>query len=147
MIHPFLTIHICSLQKKQSSRCVQMPEACNFVKKETPTQAFSCEPCKIFKNTFFYRTPLVAQKIDRRRGFMGNRVFSKKHLTKKSSNILKSFDHNIVETNSAGWQIFEVSLNPTSSSQRHKKKYVMKFVLLSGGTHSLVLYLQVPITQ
>ena len=53
MIHPFLTIHICSLQKKQSSRCVQMPEACNFVKKETPTQAFSCEPCEIFKNTFF----------------------------------------------------------------------------------------------
>ena len=28
--------------------------------KETPTQEFSCELYKIFKNTTFYRTPLVA---------------------------------------------------------------------------------------
>ena len=27
-------------------------EACNFLKKETPTQVLSCEFCKIFKNTF-----------------------------------------------------------------------------------------------
>ena len=27
--------------------------------KETPTLAFSCESCEIFKNTFFYRTPPV----------------------------------------------------------------------------------------
>ena len=27
---------------------------------ETPTQMFSCEICKIFNNTFFYRTPPVA---------------------------------------------------------------------------------------
>ena len=27
--------------------------------KKTPTQVFSCEVCKIFKNTFSYRTPLV----------------------------------------------------------------------------------------
>ena len=26
-------------------------------KKETPTQVSFCEFCKIFKNTFFYRTP------------------------------------------------------------------------------------------
>ena len=32
----------------------------NFIKKETVTQVFFCEFCKIFKNTFFYRTPLVA---------------------------------------------------------------------------------------
>ena len=25
----------------------------NFIKKETPAQGFSCEFCKIFKNTFF----------------------------------------------------------------------------------------------
>ena len=30
-----------------------LSEACNFVKKESPTQVFSCEFCKIFKNTFF----------------------------------------------------------------------------------------------
>ena len=29
------------------------PEACNFIKKETLAQAFSCELCKISKNTFF----------------------------------------------------------------------------------------------
>ena len=30
-----------------------MPEACNFIEKETLTQVFSCEFCKISKNTFF----------------------------------------------------------------------------------------------
>ena len=33
---------------------------CNFIKKETLTQVFSCEICKIVKNIYFYRTPLVA---------------------------------------------------------------------------------------
>ena len=28
--------------------------------KKTPTQVFFCEYCKIFKNNFFYRTPLAA---------------------------------------------------------------------------------------
>ena len=35
-------------------------EACNFIKKETLAQVFSCEFCEIYKNTFYYRTPLVA---------------------------------------------------------------------------------------
>ena len=30
-----------------------MPEACNFIKKETLPQVFSCEFCKSSKNTFF----------------------------------------------------------------------------------------------
>ena len=34
--------------------------ACNFIKKETLAQAFSCEFYEISKNTFFYRTPLLA---------------------------------------------------------------------------------------
>ena len=34
--------------------------ACNFIKKETLAQVFSCEFSEISKNTFFYRTPLVA---------------------------------------------------------------------------------------
>ena len=29
-----------------------MPEACNFIKKDTLAQVFSCEFCEIFKNTF-----------------------------------------------------------------------------------------------
>ena len=34
--------------------------ACNFIKKETLAQVFSSEFCKISKNTFSDRTPLVA---------------------------------------------------------------------------------------
>ena len=30
-----------------------MPEACNFIQKETLAQVFSCEFCEISKNTFF----------------------------------------------------------------------------------------------
>ena len=33
-------------------------EACNFIKKETLAQVFSCEFCEISKNTFSYTTPL-----------------------------------------------------------------------------------------
>ena len=37
--------------------------ACNFIKKETLAQVFSCEFCEISKNTFFYRTPLVVASV------------------------------------------------------------------------------------
>ena len=33
------------------------------MKKETPTQIFSCEYCKIFKNSSFYRKPPVAGSV------------------------------------------------------------------------------------
>ena len=36
------------------------PEVCNFIKKETLAQVFSCEFCEISKNAFFHRTPPVA---------------------------------------------------------------------------------------
>ena len=35
-------------------------EACNFIKKETLAQVFSCEFFEISKNTFSYVTPPVA---------------------------------------------------------------------------------------
>ena len=35
-------------------------KACNFIKKESLAQVFSCEFCEISKNIFFYRTPPVA---------------------------------------------------------------------------------------
>ena len=35
-------------------------QACNFIKKETLAQVFSCEFCEISKNTFFYKTRPVA---------------------------------------------------------------------------------------
>ena len=39
---------------------IKFQVACNFIKKETLAQVFSCEFYEISKNTFFYRTPLVA---------------------------------------------------------------------------------------
>ena len=35
----------------------------NFIKKEILVQVFFCEFCKISKNTFSYRTPLVAASV------------------------------------------------------------------------------------
>ena len=35
-------------------------KACNFIKKETLKQVFSCEFCEISKSNFFYRTPPMA---------------------------------------------------------------------------------------
>ena len=34
--------------------------ACNFIKKETLAQVFSCEFCEIYKNIFYNRKPLTA---------------------------------------------------------------------------------------
>ena len=35
-------------------------QACNFIKNYSLVEVFSCEFYEIFKNTFFYRTSLVA---------------------------------------------------------------------------------------
>ena len=43
-------------EQKRGSRL----QTCNFIKRETLAQVFSCEFYEISKNTFFYRTPLVA---------------------------------------------------------------------------------------
>ena len=37
---------------------ISQNSACNFIKKETLAQVFSCELSEISKNNFFYRTPL-----------------------------------------------------------------------------------------
>ena len=37
--------------------CSYLPEACNFIKKETLAQVFSCQFCEISKNTFFTEHP------------------------------------------------------------------------------------------
>ena len=37
-----------------------LAQVCNFIKKETLAQVFSCEFCEFSKNTFFNRTPPVA---------------------------------------------------------------------------------------
>ena len=55
----FIGKHLCQspfLMKLQAY-------ACNFIKKETLAQVFSCKCCKIPKNTFFHRTPLVTVSV------------------------------------------------------------------------------------
>ena len=54
----FLGLRSATLLKKRLwHKCFL---GCNFIKKETLAQVFSCEFCKISKNTFSYRTPPVA---------------------------------------------------------------------------------------
>ena len=38
-------------------------EVWHFIKKETLAEVFSCEFCETIKNTYFYRTPLVAASL------------------------------------------------------------------------------------
>ena len=47
----------------KNHRKTPVPKAYNFIKKETLVQVFSCEFCKISKNTFSYRTPQVAASV------------------------------------------------------------------------------------
>ena len=45
---------------------LQEPKVCNFIKKETSSQMFSCEFCEIFKNTIVFRTPSeIIQTVDK----------------------------------------------------------------------------------
>ena len=50
-------------QNSQESTCAGGLRPATLLKKETLTQVFSCEFWKIFKNTFFYRTPLVDASV------------------------------------------------------------------------------------
>ena len=56
-------------QNSQENTCV-------FFNKETLAQVFSCEFCEISKNTFSYRTPLVAAS-EKLKLLYGNKVFPK----------------------------------------------------------------------
>ena len=68
LIEPYIRLYkICSStpanlrhNQKQYSGGIQ---ACNFIKKETLAQVFSCEFCEISKNTYLYRRPLVAASV------------------------------------------------------------------------------------
>ena len=58
------------LRNLQEITCVRVSSfnkvagaACNFTKKETLAQVFSCEFFKISNNTFFYRTPPVTASV------------------------------------------------------------------------------------
>ena len=48
------------LCKKVFFLCKKVPKACNFIKKETLAQVFSCEFCEISKNTFLQKNSVAA---------------------------------------------------------------------------------------
>ena len=59
-------------QNSQENTCASVfflmklqAKACNFIKKETLAQVFSCKFREISKNTFFHKTPLVAASMIR----------------------------------------------------------------------------------
>ena len=51
-----------SFEKRHINEFFTLPNVftCNFIKTETLAQVFSYEFCENFKNTYFYRTPVVA---------------------------------------------------------------------------------------
>ena len=57
---PILNCFIYGATEAVVRRCFMKKGACNFIKNKTLAQVFSCEFFDISKNTFFYRTPLVA---------------------------------------------------------------------------------------
>ena len=59
--------HLQKFHKIHYSTCARVSfliklqsTACNFIKKDTLAQVLSCEFCKNFKNSFFYRATAVA---------------------------------------------------------------------------------------
>ena len=53
-------LQLCYDKNSRQTLANHRLEACNFIKNEALVQVFSCEFCEIYKNTFYYRTPLVA---------------------------------------------------------------------------------------
>ena len=54
------SLHLIHQEYVSNIRSSRPDVFCDFFKKETLAQVFSCEFCEISKNIFFYRTPLVA---------------------------------------------------------------------------------------
>ena len=58
---PYEQISISSQRGRSSCLDVFCEKgSCNFIKKESLEQVFSCDFCKNFESTFFYRAPPVA---------------------------------------------------------------------------------------
>ena len=53
-------LQLCYDKISRQTLANQRLDAGNFIKKETLAQVFSWEFCEIYKNNFYYRTPLLA---------------------------------------------------------------------------------------
>ena len=104
----------------------RLPEACNFTKKETLIQVFSCGFCKIFKNTFFYKTlPVSASEI-------GDRWSA----TLQTPNPLREF-HNKLKVNSiplsAGQVLSDVESSLTFDTRQLATSLPLSLVCRTSG--------------
>ena len=53
-------LQICYDKNSRQTLANHRPGPATLLRKKTLAQVFSCEFCEIYKNTFYYRTPLVA---------------------------------------------------------------------------------------
>ena len=70
----FLEIWQISQEKAFAGKEFCRPEACNFIEKETPAQAFSCGFSEISENTFFTEHPPVAASETSKQGGVSLKV-------------------------------------------------------------------------
>ena len=66
-------------------------QACNFIKKETLAQVFSCEFCETSRNTFCYRTPPVTASVCCRRKAAAVKIEKLKAFIVKYYDISKTY--------------------------------------------------------
>ena len=59
-IRPLQNLHKAYLEFTEGLQLYSRPDGLQLYQKETPTQVFSCKYCEIVKNSFLYRTPLMA---------------------------------------------------------------------------------------
>ena len=52
-------LQLCYDENSRKTLANHRPETCNFIKKETLAPIFSSQFFEVYKNTFYYRTPLV----------------------------------------------------------------------------------------
>ena len=79
----------CEICSKLTIKTLELRQACNFIKKVTLAQMFSCGFCEIFKNTFFTEntsgrlllnlSERKKKKRQKTRGFQGYRDIEIKH--------------------------------------------------------------------
>ena len=96
----------CSLKKllleisqiSSENTCVRVsfliklqPSTCNFIKKETLAQVFPIEICEIFKNAYFYRTPLMAASDSSIKLQFSSQEFKFKAIFKFTKNVRTMF--------------------------------------------------------
>ena len=84
----------CSMKFRKIHRKTPSPEsqACNFIKKESLAQVFSCKFYEISKDTFFYRTSPVAAPANLKS--TGNNYFTIRKFSMSQTNIVARQNEN-----------------------------------------------------